>query len=146
MPTRQIDSSAARRLRQVRRARGATAVAALLYRFVCPAMMFRVLVAGARGLQNRSACCLPADALSPKGPSAAAHGSHETVPSIIPPIHGRGGLASDVWRKGRGAIGQPGQKAYKDFDDGWPLNSWPITENSNGYQTAYIRPLSRHVK
>jgi endoglucanase len=42
--------------------------------------------------------------------------------------------------------GQPGQKAYKDFNDGWPLNSWPITENSNGYQTAYIRLLSRYVK
>jgi len=41
--------------------------------------------------------------------------------------------------------GQPGQKAYKDFNDGWPLNSWPITENSNGYQTAYIRLLARYV-
>lgn len=42
--------------------------------------------------------------------------------------------------------GQPGQKAYKDFNDGWPLNSWPITENSNGYQTAYIRLLGRYVE
>ena len=42
--------------------------------------------------------------------------------------------------------GQPAQKAYKDFNDGWPLNSWPITENSNGYQTAYIRLLARYVK
>lgn len=31
-------------------------------------------------------------------------------------------------------------------NDGWPLNSWPITENSNGYQTAYIRLLARYVK
>ena len=42
--------------------------------------------------------------------------------------------------------GQPGQKAYKDFNDSWPLNSWSVTENSNGYQTAYIRLLSRYVK
>ncbi len=41
--------------------------------------------------------------------------------------------------------GQPGQKAYKDFNDGWPLNSWSVTENSNGYQTAYIRLLARYV-
>jgi hypothetical protein len=42
--------------------------------------------------------------------------------------------------------GQPAQKAYKDFNTGWPLNSWPVTENSNGYQTAYIRLLARYVK
>lgn len=39
--------------------------------------------------------------------------------------------------------GQPPQKSYKDFNDGWPLNSWPISENSNGYQVNYIRMLSR---
>lgn len=40
---------------------------------------------------------------------------------------------------------QPKQKSYKDFNDGWPLNSWPITEVSNGYQVAYIRLLSKFV-
>ena len=40
---------------------------------------------------------------------------------------------------------QPGQKSYKDFNDGWPLNSWPISEVSNGYQVAYIRLLSKFV-
>lgn len=39
--------------------------------------------------------------------------------------------------------GQPPQKSYKDFNDGWPLNSWPISEVSNGYQVAYLRLLSR---
>lgn len=39
--------------------------------------------------------------------------------------------------------GQPPQKSYKDFNDGSPLNSWPISENSNGYQVNYIRMLSR---
>jgi len=42
--------------------------------------------------------------------------------------------------------GQPAQKSYKDFNDSWPLNSWSVTENSNGYQTAYIRLLARFVK
>lgn len=42
--------------------------------------------------------------------------------------------------------GQPPQKSYLDFNDGWPLNSWPISENSNGYQAAYIRLLARFVK
>ncbi len=40
---------------------------------------------------------------------------------------------------------QPAQKSYKDFNDGWPLNSWPLTEVSNGYQVAYIRLLSKFV-
>ena len=41
--------------------------------------------------------------------------------------------------------GQPAQKSYKDFNDSWPLNSWSVTENSNGYQSAYIRLLARFV-
>ncbi len=41
--------------------------------------------------------------------------------------------------------GQPKQKSYKDFNTNWPLNSWSITENSNGYQLAYIRMLSKFV-
>ena len=40
---------------------------------------------------------------------------------------------------------QPGQKSYLDFNTGWPLNSWPISEVSNGYQVAYIRLLSKFV-
>ncbi|MEJ7644664.1 MAG: glycoside hydrolase family 9 protein [Chryseolinea sp.] len=38
--------------------------------------------------------------------------------------------------------GQPAQKSYKDFNTSWPLNSWSVTENSNGYQLNYIRLLS----
>lgn len=41
--------------------------------------------------------------------------------------------------------GQPKQKSYKDFNTNWPLNSWSVTENSNGYQLAYIRMLSKFV-
>jgi endoglucanase len=41
--------------------------------------------------------------------------------------------------------GQPPQKSYRDFNDSWPLNSWAVTENSNGYQVGYIRLLSKFV-
>jgi endoglucanase len=42
-------------------------------------------------------------------------------------------------------MNQPAQKSYKDFNTSWPLNSWSVTENSNGYQLNYIRMLSRFV-
>ncbi|KYF90590.1 hypothetical protein BE17_39460 [Sorangium cellulosum] len=41
---------------------------------------------------------------------------------------------------------QPAQKSYKDFNTSWPLNSWAVTENSNGYQASYIRLLSKLVR
>jgi len=40
---------------------------------------------------------------------------------------------------------QPPQKSYLDFNTSWPLNSWSVTENSNGYQIAYLRLLSKFV-
>jgi hypothetical protein len=42
-------------------------------------------------------------------------------------------------------LNQPDQKSYKDFNTSWPLNSWSVTENSNGYQISYIRLLSKFV-
>ncbi|HVV49721.1 MAG TPA: glycoside hydrolase family 9 protein, partial [Polyangia bacterium] len=41
--------------------------------------------------------------------------------------------------------GQPAQKSYLDFNDGWPLDSWSITEPDDGYQAKYIRLLSKFV-
>jgi endoglucanase len=41
---------------------------------------------------------------------------------------------------------QPQQKSYKDMNDGWPLDSWSISEPDDGYQAAYIRLLSKFVK
>jgi len=41
---------------------------------------------------------------------------------------------------------QPAQKSYMDFNQGWPLNSWSVGENSNGYQVQYLRLLSKFVK
>jgi endoglucanase len=40
---------------------------------------------------------------------------------------------------------QPSQKSYLEFNDGWPLDSWSVTEPSNGYQVKYIRLLSKFV-
>jgi hypothetical protein len=41
--------------------------------------------------------------------------------------------------------GQPPQKAYRDFNDGWPLDSWSVSENDVGYQAHYVRLLSKLV-
>jgi len=40
---------------------------------------------------------------------------------------------------------QPTQKSYKDWNNNWPQNSWSITENSTGYQSAYLLMLSHKV-
>ncbi|HLV79769.1 MAG TPA: glycoside hydrolase family 9 protein [Chthonomonadaceae bacterium] len=37
---------------------------------------------------------------------------------------------------------QPRAKAYGDFNDGWPKNSWEISEPAIYYQAAYIRLLA----
>ncbi len=42
-------------------------------------------------------------------------------------------------------LNQPRQKAYMDFNNSWPLNSWSLTENSCGYQINYIRLLANFV-
>jgi endoglucanase len=42
-------------------------------------------------------------------------------------------------------VGQPEQKAYADFNEAWPIDSWEVTENSEGYQVPYIRLLARFV-
>ncbi len=42
--------------------------------------------------------------------------------------------------------GQPPAKSYTDFNEGWPINSWAVTENSNGYQVAYLRLLSKFAR
>jgi endoglucanase len=41
---------------------------------------------------------------------------------------------------------QPPLKAYLQFNDGWPANSWSITEPSTAYQAHYIRTLSAYVR
>jgi hypothetical protein len=38
--------------------------------------------------------------------------------------------------------GQPDSKSYLDFNDGWPNNSWEVSEPAIYYQAAYIRLLA----
>lgn len=42
--------------------------------------------------------------------------------------------------------GQPPQKSFASFNDSWPVNSWSVTENSNGYQVYYLRLLAKFVR
>jgi hypothetical protein len=39
-------------------------------------------------------------------------------------------------------LGQPALKSYLQFGDGWPANSWAVTEPSTLYQANYIRSLA----
>jgi len=43
-------------------------------------------------------------------------------------------------------LGQASQKAYLQFNSGWPAGSWPITEPSTGYQSKYIQVLSAYAR
>ena len=40
------------------------------------------------------------------------------------------------------AAGPATDEGVRQFNDDWPLNSWQVTENSNGYQVQYIRLLT----
>jgi len=42
--------------------------------------------------------------------------------------------------------GQPRQKSYLDFNDGYPLKSWEISEPAIYYQASYIRLLANRVQ
>lgn len=41
---------------------------------------------------------------------------------------------------------QPDLKSYLDFNDGYPLNSWEISEPAIYYQASYLRLLANRVK
>jgi endoglucanase len=43
-------------------------------------------------------------------------------------------------------LGQPPLKSYRQFNEGWPVNSWEVTEPSTGYQAQYIRVLAKYVR
>lgn len=44
-----------------------------------------------------------------------------------------------------GISNQPTLKCYKDYNTGWPANSWEISEPAIYYQSAYIKLLSKFV-
>lgn len=37
---------------------------------------------------------------------------------------------------------QPVQKAYLEYNGGWPVGSWSITEPSTAYQAKYVLVMS----
>jgi endoglucanase len=41
---------------------------------------------------------------------------------------------------------QPALKSYRQFNEGWPANSWEVTEPSTGYQAHYILVLAKYVR
>jgi endoglucanase len=43
-------------------------------------------------------------------------------------------------------LAQPAMKSYLQFNEGWPVNSWSVTENSNGYEAQYIRLLAAFAR
>lgn len=70
--------------------------------------------------------CGPPPGFVPGGPNAAA--AQNGVPANLSP-----------------PSGQPPQKSYKDWNNGWPDSSWAVTEPAIYYQSAYIRLLSGFV-
>jgi hypothetical protein len=52
-------------------------------------------------------------------------------------------LCSQNWQP---PMNQPTQKAYLQFNSGWPAGSWPITEPSTGYQAKYVLVLSAYAQ
>ncbi len=55
--------------------------------------------------------------------------------------------ASEICSRGYSPpIGQPPAKSYLQFNDGWPANSWEVTEPSTSYQAYYIRLLATNVR
>jgi hypothetical protein len=41
---------------------------------------------------------------------------------------------------------QPQQKSYLEYNGGWPVGSWPITEPSTGYQAKYVLVLAAYAR
>jgi endoglucanase len=78
------------------------------------------LVGGPDPAYDRDACC-PASCGSPESNAACGKAP------LSPPQ------------------GQPPLKSYLDFNEGWPLNSWQVSQTSTGFQAAYVRLLANFV-
>jgi endoglucanase len=82
---------------------------------------------GTRWSDAKTSACGPAPGYVPGGPNASA--VHDGVPAdLIPPA------------------GQPPQKSYRDWNSGWPQNSWVVTEPGIYYQAAYVKLLSKFAQ
>jgi hypothetical protein len=78
---------------------------------------------GSRWDDALSSECGPAPGFVPGGPNAGA--AQAGVPASLSP-----------------PTGQPLQKSYRDWNVGWPEDSWAVTEPAIYYQASYLRLLS----
>jgi hypothetical protein len=68
------------------------------------------------------------DSCCPSGCGSPANNAKCSITAVTPPL------------------GQPAMKSYLDFNGDWPQDSWSVTENSCGYQIAYVRLLSKFLR
>ena len=90
----------------------------------------------------------PAPGFVPGGPNSGfSLDSCCTAPSGDAAYHCYGAteysLCSQTWNP---PLNQPVQKAYLEFNSGWPAGSWPLTEPSTGYQAKYVLVLSAYAR
>jgi hypothetical protein len=87
----------------------------------------------------------PAPGFLPGGPNNSGFGPDGccTAPQGDPAYQCYGSsdfaLCSQNWDP---PMHQPQQKSYLDYNGGWPVGSWPITEPSTGYQAKYVLVVS----
>jgi hypothetical protein len=71
----------------------------------------------------------PAPGYVPGGANASfAPDSSYSGPPLVPPMS------------------QPPQKSYKDWNTGWPEDSWEVTEPAIYYQSSYVYLMSRFIR
>ncbi len=78
---------------------------------------------GSRWSDALTSACGPPPGYLPGGPNASAV-ANGVPATLVPPA------------------GQPPQKAYRDWNTGWPESAWTITEPGIYFQSAYVRLLS----
>jgi endoglucanase len=91
----------------------------------------------------------PAPGFLPGGPNNSGFGPDAccTAPQSDPAYKCYGSsdfaLCSQSWDP---PMNQPPQKSYLDYNGGWPVGSWPITEPSTGYQAKYVLVVSAFAR
>ena len=91
----------------------------------------------------------PAPGFLPGGPNNSGFGPDGccTAPQGDPAYQCYGSsdfaLCSQNWDP---PMHQPQQKSYLDYNGGWPVGSWPITEPSTGYQAKYVLVVAAYAR
>jgi len=100
-------------------------------------------------------CRVPHPDISWAGPTRRIHWT-----SAVPPPWGRRIIGAHTLRTRRAYPPRPHlhcvaacaadrtttTQVVSQFNEGWPVNSWEITEPSIGYQAQYILVLARYVR